>query len=146
MTKLVQFTAVLATLLAIVFANPAFAQDEYDCADFSSQAEAQAVFEQDRSDPYGLDADDDSIACEELPPGEATTESNTSKDTPEQTQKMDEQATNASSQYEQYPSEIQYGQDNTVLPDTGGPSLLLVLAVVALGLSGFIVAYAFIRG
>ena len=35
-----------------------------DCADFDSQAEAQAVLDDDPSDPERLDADDDGIACE----------------------------------------------------------------------------------
>ncbi len=35
-----------------------------DCADFATQQEAQAEFEADRSDPNGLDADSDGIACE----------------------------------------------------------------------------------
>ncbi|MFC5142157.1 excalibur calcium-binding domain-containing protein [Actinomycetospora rhizophila] len=35
-----------------------------DCADFSSRAEAQAVLDDDPSDPERLDADDDGIACE----------------------------------------------------------------------------------
>lgn len=39
-----------------------------DCADFDSQAEAQAFFEQAGSgDPHRLDGDDDGIACETLP-------------------------------------------------------------------------------
>jgi hypothetical protein len=44
--------------------------DRYDCADFTYQEEAQAVFDQNPSDPYGLDEDpgpDDGIACETLP-------------------------------------------------------------------------------
>jgi hypothetical protein len=36
-----------------------------DCADFDSQAEAQAVLDDDPSDPERLDADDDGIACED---------------------------------------------------------------------------------
>jgi hypothetical protein len=52
--------------------TPAQAQaDLYDCADFTYQEEAQAVFDQDPTDPYGLDEDDpspdDGIACEALP-------------------------------------------------------------------------------
>jgi micrococcal nuclease len=47
--------------------------DLYDCSDFVTQEEAQAVFNQDPSDPYGLDEDDpspdDGIACETLPSG-----------------------------------------------------------------------------
>lgn len=35
-----------------------------DCADFDSQAEAQAVLDDDPSDPERLDADDDGEACE----------------------------------------------------------------------------------
>jgi LPXTG-motif cell wall-anchored protein len=42
------------------------AQD-LDCADFSTQAEAQAQLGAD--DPHGLDADSDGVACEELPAG-----------------------------------------------------------------------------
>src|SRR3712207_6379399 len=55
---------------------PAFAQEEgdlYDCADFSSQEEAQAIYEQDPTDPYGLDGPpgeaftgEQGVACEEL--------------------------------------------------------------------------------
>jgi hypothetical protein len=35
--------------------KPAFAQDEFDCASFNSQAEAQAELRRDPSDPSGLD-------------------------------------------------------------------------------------------
>lgn len=45
------------------------AQD-LDCSDFATQEEAQAVLDQDPSDPHGLDADGDGIACESLPSGE----------------------------------------------------------------------------
>lgn len=48
---------------------PAEAQsssDPFDCADFDTQAEAQAEYDSDPSDPSGLDADSDGIACEEL--------------------------------------------------------------------------------
>lgn len=39
----------------------------YNCDDFSSQEEAQAVYEEDTSDPNYLDGDDDGVACEALP-------------------------------------------------------------------------------
>jgi len=39
---------------------------DLDCADFATQQEAQAELERDLSDPNGLDADKDGIACEEL--------------------------------------------------------------------------------
>lgn len=38
--------------------------DAYNCADFSSQADAQAVLRADPTDPNGLDRDVDGIACE----------------------------------------------------------------------------------
>ena len=52
--------------------KPAFARaDLYDCSDFDTQEEAQAIFDQNPNDPYGLDEDDpspdDGIACEALP-------------------------------------------------------------------------------
>jgi Excalibur calcium-binding domain len=39
---------------------------DLDCADFTTQEEAQAEYDADPTDPNGLDADDDGIACEEL--------------------------------------------------------------------------------
>jgi hypothetical protein len=38
--------------------------DRYNCPDFASQAQAQAVLRADPRDPNGLDEDDDGIACE----------------------------------------------------------------------------------
>lgn len=45
---------------------------DLDCADFTTQAEAQTVLEQDPSDPNGLDGDSDGIACESLPSGSSS--------------------------------------------------------------------------
>jgi len=42
-------------------------EDRFDCKDFSTQAEAQAVLDRDPSDPYGLDEDENLKACESLP-------------------------------------------------------------------------------
>lgn len=70
-------TTAMATVLAAGMSFPlagvAFAQpsDPYDCADFATQAEAQAEYDRDPSDPSGLDDDDDDIACEVLPAGSA---------------------------------------------------------------------------
>src|SRR3712207_904711 len=66
-------TALLAW--AVFMAAPADAQEElYDCPDFTYQEDAQAVYDQDTSDPYGLngsrgEASDGipGVACEELP-------------------------------------------------------------------------------
>src|SRR5215218_9324842 len=57
--------------------TPAEAQEDLDClTDFTYQEDAQAVYDQDPSDPNGLDGNDnDGVACEMLPhrPGGGTT-------------------------------------------------------------------------
>lgn len=40
---------------------------DLDCADFATQAEAQATLDADPSDPYSLDGEGDSVPCESLP-------------------------------------------------------------------------------
>jgi hypothetical protein len=59
---------VLLALGALVLAAPAaLAQaGDQDCSDFPSQQAAQAHLRADPSDPDGLDADGDGIACESL--------------------------------------------------------------------------------
>ncbi|MEJ2862965.1 excalibur calcium-binding domain-containing protein [Actinomycetospora flava] len=46
-----------------------------DCADFSSQAQAQGVLDDDPSDPERLDADDDGVACESFDYGDDSSDS-----------------------------------------------------------------------
>ncbi|MFJ9516660.1 excalibur calcium-binding domain-containing protein [Kitasatospora sp. NPDC101801] len=58
--------ALLISLAGVPLAGAAQAQDR-DCPEFRTQPEAQAVFNLDRSDPNRLDADNDGIACENLP-------------------------------------------------------------------------------
>lgn len=48
---------------------PSEAQADLEGADFATQEEAQAVLDRGPSDPNGLDADNDGIACEDLPSG-----------------------------------------------------------------------------
>ena len=57
-------TGALAAVLVFPMSGTALAQD-LDCSDFATQAEAQATFGADPSDPNGLDADNDGIACED---------------------------------------------------------------------------------
>src|SRR5918997_2228712 len=59
--------AVLAAAVTFPLAGTALAQDNLNCDDFATQEEAQAEFDSDPSDPNGLDADNDGIACEDLP-------------------------------------------------------------------------------
>ncbi|GAA1919304.1 thermonuclease family protein [Nocardioides marmoribigeumensis] len=68
--SLVLVVALVAGVLStLAGAGPAAALD-YDCSDFSTQAQAQKVYLDaggPRSDPYRLDADDDGRACDSLP-------------------------------------------------------------------------------
>ena len=64
-------TGALAAALVFPMSGTALAQD-LDCSDFATQAEAQAEFDADPSDPNRLDADNDSLACEDLPGGDGT--------------------------------------------------------------------------
>jgi hypothetical protein len=62
------FLLITALVLALSAAPTALAQADKDCADFSSQAEAQAYFETNGGSPTNnvdnLDADHDGQACE----------------------------------------------------------------------------------
>ena len=66
-----------ALALAIGVSDQAVAQDfNLDCSSFGFQEEAQAVFDADPSDPYGLDGpvgptsgNQPGVACPSLPPG-----------------------------------------------------------------------------
>lgn len=62
--------------------RPAEAQEstDLDCDDFATQQEAQAEYDADPSDPNGLDADSDGIACEENAGGGATDDDGASGD------------------------------------------------------------------
>ena len=88
-----------AALVLVVAAGAAFplagvanAQDR-DCADFATQAEAQAVLDVDSSDPNRLDADNDGEACEDLPAGVATSNDD-DEDAPAATSNDDDNSDN----------------------------------------------------
>ncbi len=51
----------------VLLAPPAQANHGLNCPDFEFQEDAQEFFDRDRSDPEGLDRDNDRIACENLP-------------------------------------------------------------------------------
>ncbi len=55
------------TAVVTATASPAFAHTgggDLDCADFATQAAAQAELNENPGDPHGLDRDNDGIACE----------------------------------------------------------------------------------
>ncbi|NCO10430.1 excalibur calcium-binding domain-containing protein [Candidatus Saccharibacteria bacterium] len=63
--------SILILVLSLGLVGPAGAYGNYyNCDDFSTQEEAQEVYEDDYSDPHYLDGDDDGIACEALPSGD----------------------------------------------------------------------------
>ncbi|MBK1784408.1 excalibur calcium-binding domain-containing protein [Prauserella sp. ASG 168] len=53
-----------AGMACVGVASAEGAQNDLNCDDFSSQAEAQAALDRDPSDPNNLDGDGDGIACE----------------------------------------------------------------------------------
>lgn len=55
----------LVATAALAQAPSAAEARDYDCADFANQAEAQEYAG--NGDPYGLDGDNDGVACEDLP-------------------------------------------------------------------------------
>lgn len=71
--------------------RPAYAQEDlYDCQSFDFQEDAQAIYDADTSDPYGLDGAQgtsftgvEGIACEELPSSGGSSEQPTT-DSPDQ--------------------------------------------------------------
>ena len=63
-TTIVTLAAALFGVGLLLPAAPVAAQDARDCADFASQAEAQAAYRADPTDPAGNDEDGDGLACE----------------------------------------------------------------------------------
>lgn len=147
MRRLMLLAAMLGMVLLV--ASPAMGQSgadgSFNCEDFEFQEDAQAFFDQDPSDPDGLDGSpgdaftgEEGVACEELPGrGEAP---------------MADDDDDPTAQYEQYedgelleaggdlpaPSEAPASSASdtmTALPDTGGASLM-DLGVGALLLGG----------
>lgn len=101
---------------------------DLDCEDFATQEEAQAVYNQDPSDPNNLDRDNDGLACEESLPG--------ADDGDNLTELVDEPTAG-----DQYAGDDQYADDGAVapeLPDTGGPALLPVAGLALIGLGGLL--------
>jgi hypothetical protein len=94
--------------------TPAYAQEDLDCADFATQAEAQAELARDRSDPNNLDADDDGVPCEEDTGGSSASASPTSSASPTA-------SASPSSSASASPSAAEQQYDDGLL-DSGGPT------------------------
>lgn len=124
---------------------------DLDCEDFATQEEAQAEFNQDPSDPNGLDADNDGQACEDsLPSGDTgggmDDDDMTDEVVPEEAMAVDDMADDSAVQVapaadDQYATDDQYADDDemTALPDTGGTALLPIAGgLVIAGLGGLL--------
>ena len=125
--------AALCMALALAFAPAAMAQDPADCADFSTQEEAQDYSDQ-TGDAGNLDDDDDGTACETLPSG-GSTASPTASPMAEET--MMESASPAAEESASpiATAEASASASASPLPDTGGavsPATLSVLAALLL--------------
>ena len=141
------YLAALSMLVMLVSAPAAPAQTgDLDCADFASQADAQAELRANPSDPHGLDGNnDDGIACESRPApydrapvagavGEGTGEAVPLPTVPESADPVQRMPGEVRPGVPQYGSSDQYvaPTDGTSapLPDTGGPALLPVAALL----------------
>ncbi len=79
---------VIAVALVGIVAMPATAQGDMDCADFTTQARAQAELRNDPTDPFGLDGPAgpatggtlSGVACEDYEYGDAGSLSNNATD------------------------------------------------------------------
>jgi len=122
----------VASLLAtLTLSSAAFAQDQFDCQDFATQEEAQAVYDEDTSDPNGLDGPigegstgTEGVACEDLPSsGEGSANGGGGQ-----------RGGGAN-------GDLMDAGGDLPLPDTGGAVILLpACAMLAVGLVGLVVS------
>jgi hypothetical protein len=149
--------AALAMAATLVFTPVAMAQADLDCPQLS-EAEEQAVFSMDPSDPNGLDANDNGVPCED------DTTDDGSFALPEETTMMEEPTTVEPTTVEPTTVEPTTVEPTTVelttvspapadqytatpvpLPATGGASPEVALASLALLLGGGVLAFAIVR-
>ncbi len=95
---------------------------DLDCIDFATQPEAQAVYDEDPTDPNGLDADSDGVACETLSSGQME------DGTMMEDEAMMEQYTSPAEP--EVPTPV---ASSTELPDTGGLPLTLIAGAMLIG-------------
>ena len=115
-------------------ASPASQQYEQssdlDCADFGSREEAQAALDADPTDPSGLDADGDGLACEELfsaPPTQAAVPSECEELVAQAGSKI-----NCEPLRDEAPAAQQTTGKPSELPATGGSDPLLLTSMLLL--------------
>ena len=141
--------ASLCMIAVLVLPGTAFAQQDLDCPDFATEAEAQAVYDADPSDPNRLDGDNDGFACEDsgLPAGGG---GDGDRDTDaDQYDPAVGQYEPAVGQYETETGTPSAPAVETDLPDTGGVSFgalaSFALPTLALLVAGGIFATRIVR-
>ncbi len=156
--------AALCMALALVFAQVAVAQTRgpsgadgtFNCEDFDFQEDAQAFYEQDTSDPDGLDGPigtgftgEEGVACEELPSngGEETMMmEETTMMEPTTVEPTSVEPTTASPTASLTASPTASPTASAApLPATGGPAPVLALGAMALLVGSGIMAFGLIR-
>ena len=140
---------VLPLLSISALGSPAWAQDDdLNCADFSSQAEAQRELEKDRSDPNNLDADDDGQACEDFDYSSSGTGGSGAAD-----HQYRDSGAGSRGAGSRGAADHQYGNDDVIkgtIPDrrlanTGGSPLILPAGALLLS-AGLLLGRSVIRG
>jgi hypothetical protein len=161
--------AALCMVAALVFApaamgqsrGPSGADGSYNCEDFDFQEDAQAFYDQDPSDPDGLDGPpgeafdgEQGVACEELPSRGTGMDMAQEPAAETPIEPDDDQYGVAVVQYDDDAAVVQYDDESatptatasasaTPLPDTGGvapPAALAAVAALLLVGSGIVSA------
>lgn len=156
----------LCMIGALVFAPAVLAQDEFDCDDFATQEDAQAVYDQDTSDPSGLDGPigegftgEEGVACEELPSGgtgtdtsaepEATTSveptTSVSAEPGDEVSVSADASESATASASESATVAATASAEADLPDTGGVSPALTFVPLALLLGAGLLSFRVLR-
>ena len=144
--------AALAMAATLVFVPVALAQDVLNCGDLS-EAEEQAVFNADRSDPNGLDENDNGVPCEDDTTDNGSYEAPTDDSTPTPEPTTVEPTTVSPEPTTVSPTpdadDAQYKTASptiTALPETGGSvSLAAAMIPLALLVGGGLLAFGIMR-
>ncbi len=132
------------TVLAVV---PAAVAQDTDCSDYATQGQAQAVYDQDPSDPNGLDENGDGVACESLSggagDGSMMSESPSPTGSPSPSPSPSPGPTASPTASATAAAESQYSAPP--LPSTGGAPPALVLGSLALLVIGGLFAASILR-
>ncbi len=150
----------LSMVGVLIFAPAALAQDEFDCDDFDTQEDAQAAYEEDTSDPSGLDgpigegfSGEEGVACEELPSAgtgtdvsvEPAAETSVEPSASASAEPGDEVETTPSASASSSATASASATAEADLPETGGISPALTLVPLALLLGAGLLSVRTIR-